>query len=106
MRWLIGSIPDWNYLFSEAYKVLKPGAWIESFEPSAWIKSDHTEIAPTSALGQWGRIFTEGAKKFGRSFSVIEDELQRKGMEAAGFVDIQTFSYKVRLFSNACQIIY
>ena len=106
MRWLTGSIPDWYHLFREAYRVLKPGSWIQSYEPSSWIKSDHTEISPSSALGQWGRIFTEGGKKFGRPFSAVEDELQRKGMEAAGFVDIQTFNYKVRLFSNACQIIY
>lgn len=31
----------------------------------------------------------------GVSFSVYEEELQRKAMEAAGFVDIQTFEYKV-----------
>lgn len=27
----------------------------------------------------------------------MNDDVQRKGMEAAGFVDIQEFEYKVRL---------
>ncbi|CAJ0552277.1 Ff.00g062560.m01.CDS01 [Fusarium sp. VM40] len=35
IRWLIGSIPDWNQLFREAYKTCKPGGWVESFEPSS-----------------------------------------------------------------------
>ncbi|WXC64905.1 hypothetical protein SNK03_010715 [Fusarium graminearum] len=31
------------------------------------------------------------------SFSVYEEELQRKAMEAAGFIDIQQYEYKVRM---------
>lgn len=59
-------------------------------------QSDHTPIAEDSALGQWGKFFTEGGKKMGQTFTVLEDELQRKAMEAAGFVDIQEFNFKVR----------
>lgn len=33
----------------------------------------------------------------GSSFTVYEDEIQRKAMEAAGFVDIQSFEYKVNI---------
>ncbi|SPJ78244.1 uncharacterized protein FTOL_06633 [Fusarium torulosum] len=44
----------------------------------------------------WGKLFSEGAKKFGMSFTVYEEELQKKAMEAAGFVDIQTHDFKVR----------
>jgi len=52
-------------------------------------------VKESSALGQWGKLFIEGAKKLGVSFTVYEEELQRKAMEAAGFVDIQQFEYKV-----------
>jgi ubiquinone/menaquinone biosynthesis C-methylase UbiE len=95
IRWLIGSIPDWNRFFEEAYKTCKPGGWVESFEPSGIITSDDDTVKENSALGQWGKLFIEGAKKFGMSFTVYEEELQRKAMEAAGFVDIQTHDFKV-----------
>ncbi|KAM0318632.1 hypothetical protein ACHAPQ_010624 [Fusarium lateritium] len=94
IRWLIGSIPDWNQFFKEAYKTCKPGGWVESFEPSAIITSDDDTVKEDSALGQWGKLFIEGAKKFGMSFTVYEEELQKKAMEAAGFVDIQTHDFK------------
>jgi hypothetical protein len=92
---LIGSIPDWNQFFKEAYKACKPGGWVESFEPSGIITSDDDTIKESSALGQWGKLFIEGAKKIGMSFTVYEEELQRKAMEDAGFVDIQTHDFKV-----------
>ena len=95
MRWLAGSIPDWNALFAEAYRTCKPGGWVESFEPSPHLESDHGPVPEDSAVGQWGRFFTEGGEKTGRTFSVVDDDLQRKGMEAAGFVDIGEFSFKV-----------
>ena len=59
-------------------------------------QSDHTPLAEDSALGQWGKFFIEGGKKMGQTFTVLEDGLQRKAMEAAGFVDIQEFDFKVR----------
>ncbi|KIL85357.1 hypothetical protein FAVG1_11313 [Fusarium avenaceum] len=87
-------IPDWNQFFKEAYKTCKPGGWVESFEPSGIITSDDDTVKESSALGQWGKLFIKGAKKFGMSFTVYEEELQRKAMEAAGFVDIQTHEFK------------
>lgn len=98
MRWLLGSIQDWDALMRQAYRVLRPGAYFEILEPSAIITSDDGTVTETSALGQWGKFFINGGKQIGRSFTVVEDETQRKSMEAAGFVDIQEFNYKVRLW--------
>lgn len=95
MRWLIGSIQDWDALLQQAYRVLRPGGYIESLETSAIMTSDDGTVTETCAMGQWGKIFITGGKKIGRSFSVLEDETQRKSMEAAGFVDIQEFNFKV-----------
>ncbi|KAI0390834.1 S-adenosyl-L-methionine-dependent methyltransferase [Xylariaceae sp. FL0594] len=97
MRWLIGAIPDWYGLFREVYRALKPGGIFESKESSAVITSDDGSVAPGSALDQWGKIFRESGKKFGRSFSIIEEDLQRKAMEAAGFVDIKVINMKTSL---------
>ena len=95
LRWLTGSIPDWHTLFAEAFNVTKPGGWVESHEPSSIVRSDHATIRDESALGQWPKIFHEGGKIIGRTFKAVEDDLQRKAMEAAGFVDIQEYTYKV-----------
>ncbi|KAI1810135.1 S-adenosyl-L-methionine-dependent methyltransferase [Poronia punctata] len=99
MRWLIGAIPDWFGLFKEVYKTLKPGGIFESKEASALITSDDGTVTPATALGQWGQLFTEAGRKFGRTFRVIEDRLQQRAMEAAGFVDIKVVDMKTTLGS-------
>ena len=91
----MGSVPDWHALLKEAYKATKPGGWVESYEPSCIYKSDHTAIADDSAIGQWGKFYVEGSKKTGNTFLILEEDLQRKAMEAAGFVDIQMHEFKV-----------
>jgi len=95
MRWLVGSIDDWNRLFQRAYECLAPGGWLESYEMSTMWESDNGSVTDKSALGQWGKIFIEGGRKAGRTFTVVVDGLQRKAMENAGFVDIQERDIKV-----------
>ncbi|SPO06578.1 uncharacterized protein DNG_09268 [Cephalotrichum gorgonifer] len=94
IRLLFGSITDWTALFKEAYKTCAPGGWVENFESSAFVWSDHEEIPETAALGQWGKIFAEGGKRTGRSSTVLEDNTQQKAIQEAGFVDVQVFDYK------------
>ncbi|KAF5005108.1 hypothetical protein FDECE_8428 [Fusarium decemcellulare] len=97
IRYLIGCIPDWGKLFKQAFAVLKPGGYLESFEPSAFIKSDDDTVKPDSPLGRWGGIFVEASKKIGNTFIILEDDLQEKAMKEAGFVDIKTWDFKCPL---------
>jgi ubiquinone/menaquinone biosynthesis C-methylase UbiE len=99
MRWLVGSIKDWNGLFAEAFRVCRPGGWFETFETSSIITSDDNTVDEDSAMGQWGKFFIEGAEKIGASFTVVEDNTQRKALEKAGFVNIQEFEFKVSILS-------
>jgi len=89
IRWLVGSVDDWNLLFKRAFDCLAPGGWLESHEMSTTWESDDGSVTDNSALGQWGKIYIEGGRQSGRTFTVVYDELQRKAMETAGFVDIQ-----------------
>ena len=50
-----------------------------------------------SASSQWGKVFNEGGRRFGRTFEVYEQDLQRKAMEAAGFVDIEFKDFRVNM---------
>ncbi|KAH6867591.1 S-adenosyl-L-methionine-dependent methyltransferase [Thelonectria olida] len=94
MRYLDGCIPDWKEQFKQAFRVLKPGGYLESFEASPNIESDDGTVAPGSPLNRWGDIFYEAGRKSGRTFTVIEEGLQRKCMEEAGFVDLQEWDFK------------
>ncbi|KAJ4319078.1 hypothetical protein N0V84_006531 [Fusarium piperis] len=94
MRWLVGSISDWTALFKQAYRSLKPGGYIESYEPSSCIESDDGTAREDSALNQWGKFFVEGGRKLGRPFTIFEDGTQVKAMKEAGFVDIEERDFK------------
>ncbi|EEY17093.1 conserved hypothetical protein [Verticillium alfalfae VaMs.102] len=96
MRLLFGAITDWPALFREAYRTARPGGWCQSCEAECLIRSDDDSITPDTAMASsWSRLFVEGAEKFGRSFTVLSDELQRKGMQEAGFVDLHEVNFKV-----------
>ncbi|KAI1748903.1 S-adenosyl-L-methionine-dependent methyltransferase [Xylaria castorea] len=97
MRWLIGAIPNWYTLFREVFQTLKPGGTFESKESSAIIQSDDGTVPYGSAMDQWGRVFAEAGRKFGRTFQPVEDNIQVKAMEAAGFVDIKVYNMKTTL---------
>ncbi|KAH6962435.1 S-adenosyl-L-methionine-dependent methyltransferase [Ilyonectria sp. MPI-CAGE-AT-0026] len=94
MRWLFGSIKDWNELSSEAFRVCKPGGWFESLEASTVVSTDDDTVDGNSAMGQWGKFFIEGSKKMGTSATVVEDGTQKTAMEQAGFINIQEFNFK------------
>lgn len=95
MRWLVGSIADWTALYKEIFRALKPGGIFEHKESSCVIQSDDGSLASDSALAQWGKVFVQAGTKFGRSFSVVEENIQQQAMAAAGFVDIKTTEMKV-----------
>lgn len=95
MRWLTGSVADWDALMEQAFKTIKPGGFVESFEPSSCFESDDGTVHATSALDQWGKFFVEGGRAIGRPFTVFEEGIQKKAMEAAGFVDVEVRDFKV-----------
>ncbi|KAK3323198.1 S-adenosyl-L-methionine-dependent methyltransferase [Cercophora scortea] len=94
LRCMFGSIADWPALYREAFRVCKPGGWIEDHENSVKFDSDDGSVTEDSPMGQWTKVFWEGGKKFGRTFRVVEDEVQKRGMEEAGFVDVVVTEFK------------
>ncbi|RKL31389.1 hypothetical protein BFJ72_g11023 [Fusarium proliferatum] len=94
MRYMYGSISDWSALFKEAFRVCKPGGWIESYEASPRMESDDGTVTETCAINEWGKFFIEGGKKLNRTFEILDKDLQQKGMEEAGFVDVKVWDFK------------
>ncbi|ORY68797.1 S-adenosyl-L-methionine-dependent methyltransferase [Pseudomassariella vexata] len=97
MRDLFGSIQDWNSLYRQAYKCIKPGGYIEDFECSVVISSDDGSVAPGMACYDWGRIFHEAGRKMGRPMDVVERGIVPAGLKAAGFVDVVERRYRLPL---------
>lgn len=95
IRYLSGCIPDWYEFFRQAYRVTAPGGYLESYEGSPNVRSDDDTLPTDTAMAQWGPLFINGGKLIGRSFSVVDDGIQKKAMAAAGFVDIQDRLIKV-----------
>jgi hypothetical protein len=52
MRWLVGSVDDWNLLFKRAFDCLALGGWLESYEMSTIWESNDGSVTENSALGQ------------------------------------------------------
>ncbi|KAK5657989.1 hypothetical protein OQA88_2543, partial [Cercophora sp. LCS_1] len=88
IRWLIGSVPSWEALFAEAFRVLKPGGYLETWEPADRIYADDGSVKPDDALGQWAVLFREGGKKIGRSFNLYDGDVQGQSMRSAGFEEV------------------
>lgn len=47
-------------------------------------------------LTKWNQMYREASRKMSRSFTVVSDDLQRKGIEGAGFADVTVVNRKVR----------
>ena len=105
IRYLFGAIQDWAELFRQALKVTCPGGWVQSAEAEVIIKSDDDSLPADSAMVTgWNKLYLEANKKSGMSFLPLTDNLQRKGFEEAGFVDIQEANYKVGHACSNCKI--
>lgn len=94
LRYLFGAIADWGALFKEAFRVCKPGGWVESCEVDPVFLSDDGTTDKEWGIKMWNSLYREGGKKFGRSFCVVEEDLQMPAFKEAGFVDIQHVDYK------------
>ncbi|KAI1436394.1 S-adenosyl-L-methionine-dependent methyltransferase [Xylaria sp. CBS 124048] len=95
LRYLFGSISDWESLYEEAFKACKPGGWVEALEPSVNIKSDDGSVREGTALYDWGRLFNEASAKAGRSMSIVDDGTVSKAFRKAGFVNITSRPFKL-----------
>jgi hypothetical protein len=92
-RDMAGSIHDYDRLFAQAYKHLRPGAHLEmqSFEAD-FFSDDETRARAKTAI-RWQQLLVAASRKFGRNLKV-EDEWAEK-MRKAGFVDVVEEVYKV-----------
>ncbi|KAI0018998.1 S-adenosyl-L-methionine-dependent methyltransferase [Xylariomycetidae sp. FL0641] len=95
-RYLVGAIKDYDAFFNEAYRVCKPGGWVQTAEPEVDFRSDDNTVPEDSAMKTfWERLYHEATQKMDVSFEILTEDLQRKGMEQAGFEEITVKEFKL-----------
>ena len=99
IRYLMGAISDWDFLYRQAYRCCKPGGWFETCEVDALPISDDGTVEGVYAVERWNEMYREAGKKTGRPFTVVGDNLQANAVKNAGFVDYTQVDYKVRCLS-------
>jgi hypothetical protein len=93
IRYIFGSIKNWDALLAQAYRCCAPGGWVQSGECDVEFRSDDGTVELEPVLAKYGNLFREGGKIMDRPFFVRE--LQEEAFNKAGFVDQQKVIYKV-----------
>ncbi len=93
-RSLSGSTGDWEKLYGQAWRNLKPGAWLEVQEYDAWVYSDDdVEMVNAPCTLDWCQTLERVSTQFGKVLNV--GRFNRKWMQEAGFVDVEEKVVKV-----------
>ncbi|KUJ13013.1 S-adenosyl-L-methionine-dependent methyltransferase [Mollisia scopiformis] len=86
MRALFGSIDDWDAVYGQVYKHLKPGGYFEQVEISIYIKSDDGSLQEGNPFLKFTRMFEEAGEITGQTFKIAE--IMKEKIERAGFVNV------------------
>ncbi|KAK5657475.1 hypothetical protein OQA88_3047 [Cercophora sp. LCS_1] len=85
IRYLLGSIPDWQKLYQQAFRCLKPGGWIEHTDSDVRIQADDGSLPKDNVFRTWEQFFRDAGDKIGRTFNVTENDKQVDWATEAGF---------------------
>ncbi|KAH7022217.1 S-adenosyl-L-methionine-dependent methyltransferase [Ilyonectria destructans] len=97
MRYLYGGIDDWSKLYRQAFRHVKPGAWVENTEIDLETRSENPKVSGDEGhiFKKWRNLFWEAGAKINRTFKIARDNQMEQKMREAGFVDIQHHQWKV-----------
>ncbi|KAI8653893.1 hypothetical protein NCS56_01344700 [Fusarium sp. Ph1] len=96
IRYLQGSIEDWDKLYGQVYKALKPGGWFQHIEPDLQMLSQNPDVIVDDKhiFTRWAQVFNEVGQKMGRTFD-FTDRKQEKMAQATGFSRITHQTHKI-----------
>jgi SAM-dependent methyltransferase len=99
ISYLLGCIEDWQSLYKQAYRCLKPGGWFEHTDFTIRIGTDDNSIPADSPYPTWNKFFDDAGKKRGRTFNVVDGNQQADWMKGAGFAtsSVRVTKYKLPL---------
>lgn len=88
IRYMLGCFKDWEQLYKQCYRCLKPGGYIEHLEGSPTVRCDDGSIPADSVWSEWSTLFNEAGAKSGLPFELLNNDQWIKYMEAAGFQNV------------------
>ncbi|KAL6407368.1 hypothetical protein AUP68_10199 [Ilyonectria robusta] len=96
IRYLQGSIEDWNKLYGQLYRFLKPGGWFQHIEPDLQMLSDNPEIVvgDDHIFSRWAQSFREVGEKIGRTFDFSDRKMETLAKDA-GFTSVTFQNHKI-----------
>ncbi|KAF5873503.1 putative sam dependent methyltransferase protein [Botrytis fragariae] len=95
IRSLFGSVADWDRLYAQAFKHLKPGGYIQHLEPSLYIHCDDNSLPPDSPLYKFSELFNEAGERTGQSLDLCPTMSSK--IAQAGFINLHEKTYKTPL---------
>ncbi|KAH8744170.1 S-adenosyl-L-methionine-dependent methyltransferase [Hyaloscypha finlandica] len=93
VRALYGSVANWPAFYTEAFKHIKPGGWIEQLEMSIEFKSDDGTVTNDHIFSVWSRTFIEAGEMFGKTFRIAD--LAKGYIIGAGFDEVVEKKFKL-----------
>ena len=88
------SLKDWPHFYREAFKVLRPGGWVESQEFSYKRTTDDNTLPADSIVTKWEELWTEGIQRIGQK-GHCDPDLVMQQMSDAGFINITRLNFKM-----------
>lgn len=91
-RTMMGAFRDWDHIYKEVYKHLKPGGWVEvkDFDDH---KAMLSFFPQGSKVEPWLRAIAEGSERSGRPRGI--KHLEHEKFMDIGFVDVSTEEYQI-----------
>ncbi|RYC89069.1 hypothetical protein BFJ63_vAg8025 [Fusarium oxysporum f. sp. narcissi] len=96
IRYLQGTIGDWDRLYGQMYKALKPGGWFQHIEPDLQMLSQNSEIKVDDEhiFTRWAKVFTQVGETIGCTFDFSNGKLSTLAKDA-GFVSVTPQTHKI-----------
>ncbi|KAF5970349.1 methyltransferase [Fusarium coicis] len=96
IRYLQGTIADWDRLYGQMYKALKPGGWFQHIEPDLQMLSQNPEIKVDDEhiFTRWAKIFTQVGETIGCTFDFSNGKLSTLAKDA-GFVSVTPQTHRI-----------
>jgi ubiquinone/menaquinone biosynthesis C-methylase UbiE len=96
IRYLQGSIDDWDKLYSQVYRCLRPGGWFQHIEPDLQMTSQSPDVKVDDEhiYTRWANIFNEVGQKIGRTFDFSDRKLEKLA-KTAGFNKVTLQTHKI-----------
>ncbi|RMY76253.1 hypothetical protein D0863_02088 [Hortaea werneckii] len=92
IRGLFGSVADWPKLYREAYRHLRPGAYIEQVEWSVHNRSGNGTLSPNHTLAKFSQNAIQAGTMTGKTFEIAENMAGL--IREAGFEDVVEKRFK------------